>query len=191
MPKTEHFHSPSTLCRAWILSGPVLLFLVLFSQGIGWAQVPNSANATGTVSDSRPEWIKPPDFKYASQDKPDPFRSFVQPETARSSEAQKNSKPSRPLTPLERVRPTQLNLVGILLNNNGQKTKSMAMVELPNGKGYILRPGTRIGRSDGQVVSIEPGKVTIQEKITDIFGEKKTNKVVLKLHKASGESNDS
>jgi hypothetical protein len=26
--------------------------------------------------------------------------------------------------------------------------------------------------------------------VTNIFGEKKTNKVVLKLHKAAGESND-
>ncbi len=184
---TRHQYFRPTGCTWLALS--LLALLMLVSNSWAAVQVVKDSDSSLSAQDSMPEWIKPPDFKYTSRDKPDPFRSFVQPETPQASDDQKASKPSRPLTPLERVQPTQLNLVGVLLNN-GQGAGSMALVELPDGKGYVLRPGTRIGRSDGRVVSIAPGKVTIQEKVTNIFGEKKTNKVVLKLHKAAGESHD-
>jgi type IV pilus assembly protein PilP len=187
MPKNEHFLMSSYAFRCLILS---LLLLLMPSAHDAWsAQEQSSTNATPKAMETMPDWIKPPAFQYTSRGKPDPFRSFVQPETPQADEEQKDSKPKRPLTPLERIQPTQLNLVGIL-TNGGQKAQAMALVELPDGKGYVLRSGTRIGRNDGKVVSIGPGRVTIQERVTNIFGEKKTNKVVLKLHKAAGESND-
>jgi type IV pilus assembly protein PilP len=187
MPKNKHFPMPSNVFRSLTLS--LLLLLMPGDLGAVSAQDQSSTNATPETMETMPDWIKPPAFQYSSRGKPDPFRSFVQPETPQAEEEQKDSKPQRPLTPLERIQPTQLNLVGIL-TNGGQKAQAMALVELPDGKGYVLRPGTRIGRNDGKVMSIEPGRVTIQERVTNIFGEKKTNKVVLKLHKAAGESND-
>jgi len=187
MSKIEHSFMPSSVFRCLTLS--LLLLLLPNAQVTGSAQDQNSTEAAPKTTETMPDWIKPPAFQYSSRGKPDPFRSFVQPETPQQEEEQKDSKPQRPLTPLERIQPTQLNLVGILTNGE-QQAQAMALVELPDGKGYVLRPGTRIGRNDGKVVSIEPGRVTIQERVTNIFGEKKTNKVVLKLHKAAGESND-
>ncbi len=49
----------------------------------------------------------------------------------------------------------------------------MALVELPDKKGYILKVGTYVGQNGAYVESILKNQVIIFEPITDIYGTKK------------------
>lgn len=132
-----------------------------------------------------PEWISPPSYEYTQEGKPDPFRSFLR---ARTEEEQKKDKKKSqvPLGPLQSIAVTQLRLVGILWYPE-QKERAMAMVELPNGKGFVLKKGTKVGRQDGEVVEISRDSVTVKEEVISILGKKETRTQVLELHTSSGE----
>jgi len=56
------------------------------------------------------------------------------------------------------------------------------MVQTPDGKGYTIRVGTPVGPNKGVVRHITDRYLTIEEKYTDIFGEKKVREVKLDLH---------
>lgn len=90
------------------------------------------------------------------------------------------------LGPLQKIDPTQLRLIGILYSKD-KKIPPMALVELPDKKGYILKVGTYVGQNGAYVESILKNQVIIFEPITDIYGTKKIKKIVLKLHKKEGE----
>jgi len=175
--------SPRRLAK-WLI---IALVGALGATGLAFAGKSLSSKAQNASPEDLPSWINPPPFHYTPKDKPDPFRPFIEPEPAKSASAEED-KPQRPLTPLEKVQPTQLSLVGIL--DSAHSAHPMALVELPNGKGYILQPGTRIGRNNGRVSAITPQSVTIKEEVRTILGEKKTNEVVLTLPKASGEKDE-
>lgn len=184
-----HHRTACRNCAAiWIALWAALILLAL-SGTHHPADAGQGTSATNQKASQKdlPKWINPAPFHYTAQDKPDPFRPFIEPQPTKSS-SQENEKPDRPLTPLEKVQPTQLSLVGIL--DGVQTTNAMALVELPNGKGYILQLGTRIGRNNGRVSAISSQSVTIKEEVRTILGEKKTNEVVLKLPKASGEKDE-
>ncbi len=63
------------------------------------------------------------------------------------------------------------------------------MVELPNGKGYILQPGASIGRRQGKVTAITSTTVVIQETVVNAFGKKMKQDTILKLYQ-QGEQPD-
>ncbi|MCF8039275.1 MAG: pilus assembly protein PilP [Desulfohalobiaceae bacterium] len=132
-----------------------------------------------------PQWIHPPEFTYSAKGKPDPFHPVIQ---NRPEEVQESEAPKRQLTPLEKVKPSQLELVGIL-NPGNSADESRALVELPNGKGYILTLGTAIGQHRGKVTAITADTVVIRETRTTVFGKKKKMDTVLKLHKQPGQNN--
>lgn len=181
------------LGRAAALS---LLLLILFCAA-GRAQdaegnasagedVPEVESLLGT-SDELPPWLRTPDgYVYRPADKPDPFRPFVR--QAPSEEAFRPVTPQRPLTPLERVEVSQLRVVGIVSHVGSRD--SLAMVEMPDGKGYVLRPGVSVGRYGGVVRSITANEVIIQERGHDIIGKEKTRDIVLKMHSTQGDFNE-
>lgn len=134
-----------------------------------------------------PSWLQAPDgYVYSSTNKPDPFRPFVRPVPSAAEGGFQPLVPSRPLTPLEQVEASQLRLVGILWTREHPKTV-VAMVELPDGKGYLLRPGVAVGRNGGVVESITAREVIIEEQGLDYAGKPVTRKVILKLHPSQGD----
>jgi type IV pilus assembly protein PilP len=136
-------------------------------------------------TDKIPNWINPPEYTYSAQDRVNPFASFI---FSESDDQEKDKKTKRTLTPLEQVEPSQLRLVGIL--ETVKDGSDMALVELPNGKGYILRPGTKIGQNKGIVTDIGKQQVTIEEKSMTPWGEEVLHTVVLELHQSSGEGHE-
>ena len=139
---------------------------------------------TNSTQKDQPDWISPPAFSYTAQGRVDPFASFLHsPDNARSQDQAADSS----LSPLQQVAPSQLQLVGIM--HPQDHTSRIALVELPNGKGYILKPGTPIGRNQGVVTIISPHQVTIQETKTTPWGQEIPHSVVLELH-ASGDGHD-
>jgi type IV pilus assembly protein PilP len=97
-----------------------------------------------------------PEFSYNPVGKPDPFSPFIQltpekiPKTAF-------------LTPLQKYDISQLRLVAIITLPEG----SVALVEDQQGKGYMLKKGTLIGRHDGKVKAIHKDRVVIEEAYSD------------------------
>ena len=127
-----------------------------------------------------PEWIDPPQFEYTARDQGDPFRSFLHTQ----QEEKADQKPDQSLSPLQRVQPSQLKLVGTL--HPKDQDQPLALVELPNGKGYILHPGASIGRNQGRVTHISRQKVVIIEETTTLLGQEAKHTVTLKIAGASG-----
>ncbi len=143
-----------------------------------------SKNKSITYSESIPKWIFPTPFKYDAKDLPDPFIPFIKENLEKST----RNKPSKkgPLTPLQKISPSQLKLVGIIFSSK-KTVPPMALVELPNKKAYILKIGTQVGPSGGKVSFINNNSVTIIEPITTPFGEKTYKKTILKLHTREGD----
>lgn len=138
------------------------------------------------ASVEKPSWIDPQPFQYSPQDKPNPFKPFLR----RAPSSQQEEEPANrgTLSPLERITPSQLKLEGIL--RRGEAKASAALVQLPDGKAYILRPGTRIGTDGARVESIEEDRVVIREYFIDVMGEKQAKQTVLKLPQSAGEKNE-
>ncbi|MEF8941213.1 MAG: pilus assembly protein PilP [Desulfohalobiaceae bacterium] len=151
-----------------------------FLQTEAFAQEPQG-NATG----ERPSWIDPSPFQYNPQNKPNPFEPFLRQAPSSQEEETENREA---LSPLERITPSQLQLEGIL--SRGGANASVALVKLPDGKGYILRPGTSIGTEGARVKRIEESRVVIREYYIDVMGEKKSKQTVLKLPQSAGENNE-
>ena len=135
-----------------------------------------------------PEWIRAPKYKYSPEGKPDPFVPFIQAGEQREPLVQSEKK-KRALTPLEKIEATQLKLVGIIWYAD-QPENALAMVELPDGKGFILKKGVLVGRNGGQVIKISPDQVLIQEEVVNIFGKLEKRNIALKLHSTKEESNE-
>lgn len=133
-------------------------------------------NAT---QETLPDWIAPMYPEYSALGKPDPFVSFVKIREYELMEAAKRAKKDRnAATPLETVEVHSLKLIGIIENKEGN---SVAMVELPDGKGYLIRTGMIVGLYDGVVTSIGNGVLDVEENITDVFGESKQRVISLRM----------
>ena len=119
--------------------------------------------------------------RYNPEGKIDPFAALFSEESSTGSS--ENREPKRPLTPLEKIDISQLQLVAILHAPNGNS----AMVEDATGKGYILKPGTFIGINSGKVTKILEDRVVVEENTKDFFGKVRSNTRELKLQKPFGE----
>lgn len=139
----------------------------------------------GTTTDL-PSWLQTPDgYVYRSEDKPDPFRPFI-----RQAPPEEDFRPmalQRPLTPLERIEAAQLRVVGII-HQGRHREDALAMVEMPDGKGYVLRPGVAVGRYGGIVERITANEVVILEQGRDITGREQSREIILKLQPSQGEA---
>lgn len=82
------------------------------------------------------------------------------------------------LPPLQRVGITELSLMGIVWGGFGYN----AMVQTPDGKGYTVRVGTRIGPNNGVVSGITENSVIVQERFTDVYGKQQVREYVKRLH---------
>ena len=86
------------------------------------------------------------------------------------------------LPPLQRVTLTELNLIAIVWGAYG----FTAMVQTPEGHGYTVRRGTRIGQNNGVVSAITERGIIVQERFTDVYGKKQEREYVKLLHPKEG-----
>ncbi len=85
--------------------------------------------------------------------------------------------------PLEKADIDQLQLVGIIRAPSG----NLALVQLADGKGYIIQTGTPIGIKKGHVAEILADKVVVEEKSVDSHNEPITVERLMKIKKPIGE----
>ena len=134
------------------------------------------------------EIIKKVAYTYDPKGKIDPFRSvFVAQRRGRGGSRIKIDADERrrniPLTPLQRVAVSQLKVVGIIMAPTGNK----ALVEDPEGKGYVITKGTYLGSNFGQVTRILRDRIVVEEEVEDFFtGQRKLQTVDLMLQKKPG-----
>jgi type IV pilus assembly protein PilP len=86
------------------------------------------------------------------------------------------------LTPLQRVSISELQLVGIIKDPEGNR----ALIQTPDGRGYFLRVGVQVGKNNGIVEKILADRVVIREKKADFLGQINVSEEVLELKKEEG-----
>ena len=122
-------------------------------------------------------------YRYTVAGKPDPFKPFIdipeekgKKENTGTTEAHTETVS---LSPLQKFALDELRLTGIILNSN----KKIAVVQTPDGKRHTLRRGTLLGINGGKVATILSDGVVVIEKIKDLSGNVRTERVVLALKK--------
>lgn len=86
------------------------------------------------------------------------------------------------LPPLQRVGLTDMNLIAVIWGAYGYT----AMVQTPDGNGYAVRKGTRVGPNNGVVSAITEKGIVVQERFTDVYGRKQEREYVKLLHPKEG-----
>jgi type IV pilus assembly protein PilP len=113
------------------------------------------------------------DYVYDPTGKRDPFQPFIA--------AQMPVMPTGEqihVTPLQKYDLNELKLVAIIVGA-GEGT---AMVEDPEGKGYIIKKGVYVGTNYGEVKAVLKDQVIIEERYKDYTGQVKEKEIILRLH---------
>ena len=136
------------------------------------AAVPPSS-APG-APDTMPGALPAPVGGYDPAGRRDPFAPVL------SQLAPGQSDPTLP--PLQRVNLTDMNLIAIIWGSYGYT----AMVQTPDGNGYSVRKGTRVGPNAGVVSAVTEKGIIVQERFTDVYGRKQEREYVKLLHPKEG-----
>ncbi len=106
---------------------------------------------------------------------------FVSPIEITKKKIQKIKK--RILNPLESYDLEEIRLIGIVFNGK----EYLASVVLPDGKGFTVKKGMRIGINGGRILKITENSILVREYFPDyITGQLKPRDRIMKLHKEEG-----
>lgn len=117
-------------------------------------------------------------YVYLPEGRRDPFLAILR-ETG-SEAAKKTDEVNLP--PLQRVTVAELTVIGIMWGGFGY----MAMVQAPDGRGYAVQRGARIGNNNGIVSAITEKAIIVEERFTDIYGKKQVREYAKPLHVKEG-----
>jgi type IV pilus assembly protein PilP len=135
------------------------------------APVPSVA-VTPSVAESPQEDLADA-YIYTPVGKRDPFRSAYKESKGSVKDA------DSPRTPLQRFEIDQLKLIAVVTGIS----RPMAMVETPEGKGFSVKVGTRIGKNFGRIVRIKNKEIIVSEDYRDWNGRKVTNYIHMSFAK--------
>ena len=133
-------------------------------------QIPKSA-VTATVEQAKAEEKPAAIYAYNPAGRRDPFTPIIIKEEKKSMAGAK--------APLERYAISEFKLAGIVWGGLGYH----AMLEGPDGKGYFVRVGTKVGPNQGVVKKITQNTMVIEEKFKDPQGETNRKEIVIELRK--------
>ena len=114
-------------------------------------------------------------YVYDPSGKRDPFRNFMWERPDRLREAAL-------VGPLEQFDLKQLSLVAVVWKTGSAR----ALVEDPAGESYIVAEGSRVGRNEGRVISIEDGVVVVKETYVDYLGQETTKDIEMRMRRNEG-----
>ena len=112
----------------------------------------------------------PPLYHYDPSARRDPFEAIT-------LDGQRARLDDPSLPPLQRVGLTELTLIGIIWGGFGYT----AMVQTPDGKGYAVRKGTKMGPNNGIVTLITESAITVEEQFVDVYGQKQVREYLKRL----------
>ena len=113
-------------------------------------------------------------YVYDATNKRDPFRSFVLEEAARRNKGERG--------PLEQFELGQLQLQAVVWGTD----KPRALVTDPQGRGYIVKEGTPIGKSSGQITRIGQDMVVVREVYEDTLGGRTEKDIEMRIRQSQG-----
>ena len=114
-------------------------------------------------------------FEYNTENRSDPFMPFI---SAKIDQPVDIDMSTERLSGMRQFEPGQLKLVAIMFT----EANPMAMVEDSAGKGYLIRRGTKIGKS-GIISDIVPNHVIIKQLTYSMTRERKYKTVEMILRK--------
>ncbi|MDD2852562.1 MAG: pilus assembly protein PilP [Desulfuromonadaceae bacterium] len=109
--------------------------------------------------------------------KKDPFKPFIVIKADPNSSPGSKSRNLRSALPIHSYDISQFKLIGIIVGAR----ESKAMVTDPGGKGYVLKVGMLIGKSEGKVTTIDSHGVTVLEQFKDDNGKVRREYIKLTL----------
>ena len=185
-----HHTRISPFRRAVINGFYTLMMLCIFSAPSIAAQTSPQQTADSATENASPEEnaqvakaleellasMKMESFVYQVEDRPDPFMPFISEKVIQPVDS--DLEDSEKLTGMRQFEPGQLNLVAILFS----ESNPMAMVEDSSHKGYVIKRGTKIGKS-GIVSDILPNEVIIKQLSYSMTNERKYKTVEMILRK--------
>lgn len=121
-----------------------------------------------------PQTLKAEDYFYNPSGRRDPFLSLLV--LARESD---RARMTGDIPPLERHAIPEMRVIGIVAGPSGY----VAMLEMPDGRGYSVREGSIVGRNKGVVRRIDRGSVIVEEALKTRLGELQQRKYTLELRK--------
>jgi type IV pilus assembly protein PilP len=134
------------------------------------AQQPKS-EVTSTAAQTKAEEKPVTVYAYTPAGRRDPFMPIIVKEEKKALAGAK--------APLERFPVNEFKLAGIVWGGLGYH----AMLEGPDGKGYFIRVGTKIGPNQGVVRKITQTTMIIEEKYKDPTGEMNRKEITIELRK--------
>ncbi len=134
------------------------------------APSPIASQVTSSVTTTAAE-VAQTAFTYNALGRRDPFAPIIVKE-------EKKAKAGL-LPPLERYGIFEFKLTGIIWQGFGYN----ALVEGPDGKGYVVRVGTIMGPNRGVVKKITQEKIIIEEKFKNFSGGTERKEIVIELRK--------
>lgn len=161
----------------WVPALALSLAVVLAVSGCSGGGAPSAppparpaqAAAAKSAAPAAPA-VPPTPFVYEAKDRRDPFRPLIAPRVAESR--------TQPKTGLAALEVNELKLAGIVWERRG----FFALVEAPNGAGYVLRINDRVGEG-ARVTKITPEGVTFEMKATTPLPQTPPRLVELRLRK--------
>lgn len=170
--------------QTWLLAGIIFYVGVFTFLGGGnypaWAE-PQEGVSPAAVKAEEPEHSfleKDDGFVYVSIERSDPFMPLMQEDIVGGGPDFQEI-----LTGMRRFEPRQLTLVAVISKDD----ESVAMVEGPEGKGYLVGEGALVGRN-GVITEITANRLVIQETVYARTGEKRYNHIELLLRKGEESS---
>ncbi len=118
-----------------------------------------------------PQELVQPVYSYSAVGRRDPFAPIIMKEEKKAKAGE------RP--PLERYGLFEFKLTGVIWQGFGYH----ALVEGPDGKGYVVRVGTIMGPNKGVVKKITQDRMVILEKFKNFSGGTERKEIVIELRK--------
>ncbi len=142
------------------------------------AAVPKAAVAAPVVPDTNAAADNNPKYSYSPVGKRDPFRSYIADlrELARSEE-ERNPETT------EKYELDQYRLTGLVTGTS----QPQAMVEDPDGMGYVLRVGARLGKNGGRITRIATDQIVVTEEFRAPTGERIRVPITVRLPRSETE----
>lgn len=138
--------------------------------------IPKDEEVIMEVQDEATRELAEDDYHYNPMGKRDPFYSKL-------LEQKKKIEPNKKLFGVQRYDLAELRLVGVIWGELGRK----GVVETPEGKSYLVKTGTLIGKNGGVVKAITNQEVVIQEFVTDYLGNDIEKISILKIQRKQQE----
>lgn len=130
-------------------------------------------DSNNVAPSGEPPQTVPGGFSYDPSGRRDPFKPIG---------LEKPGPDNPDVPPLQRVGLTEINLIGIMWGGFGYT----AMVQTPDGKGYTIRRGTKIGPNNGVVSSITENSIVVRESYRDVYGKEQVREHMKRLHTKEG-----